>query len=213
MAFCDLNQDMYIAEAMVKHVVKRVLELLPDEMSFFNQFVEVGLLDKLHNLLNSQFERITHKEAIDILLQSGVKFEHEPMHGCDFFSEHEKYLTETHFKKPVFVTNWPKNIKAFYMRLNDDNETVAAVDLLVPGSGELIGGSQREERLDYLVKRMDELNIPKESFTWYLDLRRYGGCVHSGFGLGLERLIMYLTGIENIRDVIPYARTPKNCEF
>ena len=181
--------------------------------SFFNRFVEKGLKERLTNVLENPFAKVTHKEAIDILLNAKTKFENQPLHGQDLNTEHEKYLTDVHFKRPVFVTDWPKDIKAFYMRLNDDNETVAAVDLLVPGSGELIGGSQREERLDLLLKRMEEMHVPQEDLEWYIDLRRYGGCVHSGFGLGFERLIMYLTGVENIRDVIPFPRTPKNCEF
>ena len=213
MAFADLKQNMQIAEDMVKFIIEYVFEKLPEEMTFFNQFVEPGLIERLKHVLDKPFARVTHKEAIEILLQSGVKFENLPKHGQDINTEHEKYLTDKHFKSPVFITDWPKDIKAFYMRLNDDGQTVAAMDLLVPGSGELIGGSQREERLDYLEKRMDEMHIPREDLEWYLDLRRYGGCVHSGFGLGFERLIMYLSGVENIRDVIPFPRTPKNCEF
>lgn len=213
MAFADLKKDMEIAEAMVKYIINYVFEKAPEEMEFFNQFVEPGLKERLLKVLDQPFASVTHKEAIDILLNSKEKFENIPKHGQDINTEHEKYLTEKHFKRPVFVTDWPKDIKAFYMRMNDDHETVAAMDLLVPGSGELIGGSQREERLDYLLKRMDEMGVPKEDMSWYLDLRRYGGCVHSGFGLGFERLIMYLTGVENIRDVIPFPRTPKNCEF
>lgn len=213
MAFTDLNKNMDIAEDMVKYIIKYVFEKLPEEMVFFDQFVEKGLTDRLLKVLTSPFAKITHKEAIDILLNSGVKFENKPVHGQDINTEHEKFLTDRYFQSPVFVTDWPKDIKAFYMRLNDDGQTVAAMDLLVPGSGELIGGSQREERLDYLIKRMDDMGVPKEDLDWYIDLRRYGGCVHSGFGLGFERLIMYLSGVENIRDVIPFPRTPKNCEF
>lgn len=213
MAFADLKDDMEIIEDMVKYIIKVVFERLPEEMAFFDKFVEPGLIDRLQKVLNQPFAKVTHKEAIDILLNSKVKFENTPKQGQDINTEHEKYLTDQYFKSPVFVTDWPKEIKAFYMRLNDDQETVAAVDLLVPGSGELVGGSQREERLDLLIKRMDELHIPKEDMSWYLDLRRYGGCVHSGFGMGFERLIMYLSGVENIRDVIPFPRTPKNCEF
>lgn len=213
MAFADLEKDMEIAEKMVKYIIKYVYEKLPEEMAFFDQFVEKGLKDRLFNVLENPFARVTHKEAIDILLNANIKFDNKPIHGQDLNTEHEKYLTDIHFKRPVFVTDWPKDIKAFYMRLNDDQETVAAVDLLVPGSGELIGGSQREERLDLLLKRMKEMNVPQNDLDWYIDLRRYGGCVHSGFGLGFERLIMYLTGVENIRDVIPFPRTPKNCEF
>jgi asparaginyl-tRNA synthetase len=213
MAFADLEKDMEVAEKMVKYIINYVYEHLPEEMEFFNKFVEPGLKEKLQNVLNKPFAKVTHKEAIDILLNSKVKFENLPKHGQDINTEHEKYLTEKHFKSPVFVTDWPKDIKAFYMRLNNDQETVAAMDLLVPGSGELIGGSQREERLDVLERRMEEMHVPKEDLEWYLDLRRYGGCVHAGYGMGFERLIMYLSGVENIRDVIPFPRTPKNCEF
>jgi asparaginyl-tRNA synthetase len=213
MAFADLEKNMQVVEEMVKFIIKYMFEKLPEEMVFFNKFVEPGLTDRLLKVLNTPFARVTHKEAIDILLNSGVKFENTPKHGQDINTEHEKYLTERHFQSPVFVIDWPKDIKAFYMRLNDDGETVAAMDLLVPGSGELVGGSQREERLDYLIKRMEELHVPMEGMDWYVDLRRYGGCVHSGFGMGFERLIMYLTGVENIRDVLPFPRTPKNCEF
>ncbi|PKK87529.1 MAG: asparagine--tRNA ligase [Tenericutes bacterium HGW-Tenericutes-8] len=213
MAFTDLEGDMQVAEDMVKYIVSDVLKQMPEEVDFFDQFVEKGLKDKLEKLVSSKFNRVTHKAAIQILMDSKAKFENKPEFGKDLATEHEKYLTEVHFKSPVFVTNWPKDIKAFYMRLNDDHETVAAVDLLVPGSGELIGGSQREERLDYLEKRMAEMHVPKADLEWYLDLRRYGGCVHSGFGMGFERLLMYLSGVENIRDVIPFPRTPKHAEF
>lgn len=213
MAFADLEDNMDIAEEMVKYVIKYVMDELPEEMEFFNKFVDKQLLDRLNNVVNKQFVRITHKEAIDILINSKQKFEKLPKHGEDLATEHEKYLTEVHFDAPVFVTDWPKDIKAFYMKVNPDGKTVAAMDLLVPGSGELIGGSQREEDPDRLIARMKEMNVPVESLDWYVDLRRFGGCVHSGFGLGFERLIMYLTGVENIRDVIPFPRTPKNCEF
>ncbi|MDI6452199.1 asparagine--tRNA ligase [Peloplasma aerotolerans] len=213
MAFADLNKNMDVAEDMVKFIIKYVFEKLPEEMVFFDKFVEPGLTDRLLKVLTQPFVKITHKEAIDILIKSNTKFENLPKHGQDINTEHEKYLTEKHFDCPVFITDWPKGIKAFYMRMNDDNETVAAMDLLVPGSGELIGGSQREERYDMLMKRMEEMDIPKEDLKWYTDLRRYGGCVHAGYGLGFERLIMYLSGVENIRDVIPFPRTPKNCEF
>jgi len=213
MAFADLEKNMEVAEAMVKYVIRYVFDKLPEEMVFFNQFVEPGLTERLQKVLDKPFARVTHYDAINLLLNSGVKFENTPKHGQDINTEHEKYLTDKHFKSPVFVIDWPKDIKAFYMRQNDDGKTVAAMDLLVPGSGELIGGSQREERLDVLMKRMDEMHVPKADLEWYLDLRRYGGCVHSGFGLGFERLIMYLSGVENIRDVIPFPRTPKNCEF
>ncbi|MCK9235947.1 MAG: asparagine--tRNA ligase [Acholeplasmataceae bacterium] len=213
MAFADLNDVMNNAEAMVKYVIQAVYDKLPEEMAFFNQFVEKGLEEKLKNVLNKPFKRITHYEAIEILKAANHQFEVQPEHGKDIGTEHERYLTEKHFDCPVFVTDWPKDIKAFYMRLNEDGKTVAAMDLLVPGSGELIGGSQREERLDYLEKRMEEMHVPKADLSWYLELRKYGGCVHSGYGLGFERLIMYLSGVENIRDVIPFPRTPKNCEF
>ena len=213
MAFADLEKNMKTVEEMVKFIIKYVFEKLPEEMVFFNQFVEPGLTDRLMKVLNTPFARVSHKEAIDILLASKVKFENTPTHGQDINTEHEKYLTDKHFMGPVFVIDWPKDIKAFYMRLNDDQKTVAAMDLLVPGSGELVGGSQREERLDYLLKRMEEMHVPKEDLNWYIDLRRFGGCVHSGFGMGFDRLIMYLSGVENIRDVLPFPRTPKNCEF
>ena len=212
-AFCDLNMDMDIMEDMLKYIVKYVLKNCKEELEFLNNFVEKELIEKLEKLVSSKAVRITHHDAIKYLIESGKKFEFEPQYGEDLAREHEKYLTEEKFNAPVFVYDWPKDIKAFYMRLNDDNETVAAVDLLVPGSGELMGGSQREERLDVLNKRMDELKMSKEELWWYLKLREYGGCPHAGFGMGFERLIMYLTGIENIRDVIPYPRTPGNCEF
>ena len=213
MAFANLDDDMNVMEDMVKYIIKYVLEALPEEMKFFDSFVEKGLIERLTHVLNSSFAKVTHEEAITILRNSGVKFENEAKYGEDLATEHEKYLTEVHFKSPVFVTNWPKEIKAFYMRANADNKTVAAVDLLVPGSGELCGGSQREERIDILLNKMKDFGIDPKSMDWYLDTRRYGGCVHSGFGMGFERMIMYLTGVENIRDVIPYPRTPKNCEF
>ena len=213
MAFYDINDDMDLMEEMVKYIIKYVLENAKEEMNFFDKFVEKGLIQRLNDVLIHDFARITHEEAITILKEAKVKFENEPKYGEDLATEHEKYLTETYFKKPVFVKDWPEEIKAFYMRLNEDGKTVAAVDLLVPGSGELCGGSQREERMDYLLKRMKEFNIKPESMDWYLDTRRYGGCIHSGFGMGFERLLMYLTGVENIRDVIPFPRTPKNLEF
>ena len=212
-AFCDLNGLMDIEEDVLKYIIKYVLDKGTTEMEFFNKFVEPGLIDKLKMVLNNKAVRITHDEAIDILINSGVEFENKPIKGEDLAKEHEKYLTEVHFKSPVFVKDWNKDIKAFYMRLNDDNKTVAAVDLLVPGAGELMGGSQREERLDVLLNRMDELNMNKEELDWYINLRRYGGCIHSGFGMGFERLLIYLTGVDNIRDVIPFPRTPGNLEF
>lgn len=211
-AFCDLNQDMDIMEDMLKFIIKYVLEKAPLEMQFLDKFVENGLINKLEHVLNSKAVRITHHEAIEVLINSGKKFENEPKYGEDLATEHEKYLT-SYYNSPVFVKDWPKEIKAFYMRLNDDNKTVGAVDLLVPQAGELMGGSQREERLDVLVNKMNELGVPTDGMDWYLNLRKYGGCVHSGFGMGFERLLIYLTGVENIRDVIPFPRTPGNCEF
>ncbi|HIU22094.1 MAG TPA: asparagine--tRNA ligase [Candidatus Fimihabitans intestinipullorum] len=212
-AFCDLDGVMDIEEDMLKFIIRYVLEHCEEEMKFFDSFVEKGIIQKLKDVVDAKAARITHKEAIDILLASGEKFENKPTYGEDLATEHEKYLTGVHFKSPVFVTDWPKDIKAFYMRQNDDGQTVAAVDLLVPGAGELMGGSQREERLDRLESRMKELNMETEGMEWYLNLRRYGGCKHSGFGMGFERLLIYMTGVENIRDVIPFPRTPGNCEF
>ena len=211
-AFADIVDDMDLAEDMVKFLIQYVLERAPEEMAFFNQFVQKGLLTKLQKVVSTDFKRITHKEAIQVLLDSKESFENKPSFEEDLATEHEKYLVK-HFDGPVFVIDWPKDIKAFYMRLNDDNKTVAAMDLLVPGSGELIGGSQREERLDYLTKRMKEMNVPMEDLWWYLDLRKYGGCKHAGYGLGFDRMMMYITGVENIRDVVPFPRTPRNCEF
>lgn len=211
-AFCDLAGDMDIMEEMLKYVVKYVLDNCPFEIKFFDEFVEKGLIDKLTKLINSKFTRISHHDVIEILQKAPVKWEFEPKQGEDISKEHEKYITE-YFNGPVFVTDWPKDIKAFYMKLNPDGKTVAAVDLEVPGAGELMGGSQREEDYDKLVKRMDELGMDKSSLEWYLNLRKFGGCVHSGFGMGFERLLIYITGVENIRDVIPYPRTPGNCEF
>ena len=212
-AFCDLNQIMDIEEDMLKFIIRYVLKHAKDEMMFFDQFVEKGLIDKLNLVLEKEAVRITHKEAIDYLKKASKNFENIPEYGEDLATEHEKYLTTELFNAPVFVKDWPKDIKAFYMRLNSDNETVAAVDLLVPGAGELMGGSQREERLDILENRMDQMGMNKEELNWYLNLRRYGGCIHSGFGMGFERLLIYLTGVDNIRDVIPYPRTPGNCEY
>ncbi len=212
MAFCDLNELMDIEEEMLKFVVRYVVEHCPEEIQFCDQFVDKGLKKKIDNLLDSSFVRISHHEVIDLLKKAPVKWEFEPDYDEDIAKEHEKYITE-YFNGPVFITNWPKDIKAYYMKLNPDGKTVAAVDLVVPQAGELMGGSQREENLDKLLQRMEEMHVDKEGIDWYLDTRRYGGCVHSGFGMGFERLIMYLTGIENIRDVIPFPRTPKNCEF
>lgn len=211
-AFCDLEQLMDIEEDCLKFVVSRVLEKCPEEMEFCNNFIEKGLIDKLHKLVNSKFVRIDHKEAIDILKKADKEWEFQPEYGEDLAKEHEKYLTE-YFNGPVFVKNWPKDIKSYYMKLNPDGETVAGVDLEVPGAGEIMGGSQREENYEKLVARMKEMGIATEPLYWYLDLRRYGSVIHSGFGLGFERLLMYITGIENIRDVIPYPRTPNNCDF
>ena len=211
-AFCDLNGIMDIEEDMLKYVVKYVLDNCPNEMEFFNKFVEKGLIEKLTKLVNSTFTRIKHEDVITILKEAKVEWEFKPEYGEDIAKEHEKYITE-YFNGPVFITDWPKDIKAFYMKQNEDGKTVAAVDLEVPGAGELMGGSQREEDYDKLINRMKELNIPEEGMDWYLNLRKFGGCKHSGFGMGFERLLIYLTGVENIRDVIPYARTPYNCEF
>ena len=211
-AFCDLNKDMDIMEDMLKYVVKYVLKNAKDEMEFFDKFVEKGLIDKLNKLVNSKFTRITHYDVITILKEAKVKWEFEPVYGEDIAKEHEKYITE-YFNGPVFITDWPKDIKAFYMKLNPDKKTVAAVDLEVPGAGELMGGSEREADYHKLISRMEELGMEKEGLDWYLNLRKYGGCPHSGFGMGFERLLIYLTGVENIRDVIPYSRTPGNCEY
>lgn len=213
MAFCDLQGDMRVMEGMLKSVVEYVLDKCSDEINFLDNFVENGLKNKLNKLVASDFNKITHAEAITILKNSKVDFEFEPVYDEDLAKEHEKYLTDNHFNGPVFVTDWPKDIKAFYMKQNPDNKTVAAVDLLIPGAGELMGGSQREENHDLLVKRMKEMNIDPEEMQWYLNLRRFGGCIHSGFGMGFERLLIYLTGVDNIRDVIPFPRTPNNCEF
>ena len=212
-AFADLKDDMDLAEAMIKYIIKFVMERCPDEMDFFNSFVDKGLKERLEHVANSDFGRVSYTEAIEILEKSGKKFDYPVSWGCDLQTEHERYLTEQHFKRPVFVTDYPKDIKAFYMRLNEDGKTVAAADCLVPGIGEIIGGSQREERLDLLEERIAELGMNPEEYKYYLDLRRYGGCRHAGFGLGFERMVMYLTGISNIRDVLPHPRTVGNAEF
>ncbi len=212
-AFADLFDDMALAEEMIKYVITRVMEEAPNEMNFLSSFVEKGLIEKLTALKNSEFVRCTYTDAIEILKNSGAQFEYPVSWGVDLQTEHERYLTEKHFGKPVFVYNYPKEIKAFYMRLNDDNQTVAAVDMLVPGVGELIGGSQREEREDVLKARIAEYKLDEESYAWYLDTRRFGTAPHAGFGLGFERLIMYLTGMSNIRDVLPFPRTTGNAEF
>jgi len=211
-AFCDLNGDMDIMEEMLKYVVQYVLDNCKKEIDLFDNFVEKGLKEKLERLVKSEFTRIDHEEVIKILKEADVKWEFQPEYGEDIAKEHEKYITE-YFNGPVFIKNWPKDIKAFYMKQNEDGKTVAAVDLEVPGAGELMGGSQREENYDKLINRMKELDMDPESMDWYLNLRKYGGCVHSGFGMGFERLLIYLTGVENIRDVIPYPRTPGNCEY
>ena len=211
-AFCDLFGDMDIMEDMLKYIVKYVLDNGADEIEFLDKFVEKGLKQKLTDLVNSKFTRVTHEEVITILKNADVKWEFKPEYGEDIAREHEKYITE-YFHGPVFIYNWPKDIKAFYMKQNNDGKTVAAVDLEVPGAGELMGGSEREADYNKLLNRMKELNMPIDEMKWYLNLRRYGSCVHSGFGMGFERLLIYLTGVENIRDVIPYPRTPGNCEF
>ena len=213
MAFCDLAGDMDVAEAMIKFIIRTVLEKCPDEINFFNSFVDKGLKERLEHVSSSDFGRVSYTEAIELLKQSGYKFDYPVDWGCDLQTEHERYLTEQVFQKPVFVTDYPQEIKAFYMRLNDDGRTVAAADCLVPGIGEIIGGSQREERLDVLERRIRELGMAPQDYWWYLDLRRYGGCRHAGFGLGFERMVMYLTGVGNIRDVLPHPRTVGNAEF
>ena len=213
MAFADLNDDMDVIEEMVKYVIKYVLENAKEEMAFFDKFVSPGKIKQLEDLLSSHIVRCDYEEAIKIFKKANRKFEVDINYGDDLTTEHEKYLTDEYFKAPVFLTNWPKEIKAFYMKVNPDGKTVAAVDLLVPGSGELVGGSQREENLDILLKRMEEMHVPVRGLEWYLDLRKFGSAYHSGFGLGFERLVMYVTGIENIRDSIPYPRTPKNCDY
>ena len=212
-AFADLRDDMQLAEDMLKYVIKGVLEKCKDELEFLNNFVDKGLLERLNAVANAEFAHVTYTQAIDILLESGEQFEFPVYWGCDLQTEHERYLTEKHYKKPVFVTDYPKDIKAFYMRMNDDGKTVAAMDLLAPGIGEIIGGSQREERLDMLEKRIEEMGLDKETYWWYLELRKYGGTKHAGFGLGFERLLMYITGVSNIRDVLPFPRTVGTSEF
>jgi asparaginyl-tRNA synthetase len=213
MAFADLKDDMNLAEEMIKYIIDDCLANAPEEMEFFNSFIDTGLFDRLINVVNSDFAHITYTEAIEILKKENVNFEYPVDWGKDLQTEHERFLTEKVFKKPVFVIDYPKGIKAFYMRVNDDNKTVAAMDLLVPGVGEIIGGSQREERLNFLEKRMAEMGLKKEDYWWYLDLRKYGGTKHAGFGLGFERMIMYLTGMTNIRDVISFPRTTGSAEF
>lgn len=213
MAFADLKDDMLLAEAMLKHVIRYVLENAKEEMNFFNQFVDKGLIERLEHVLNSDFGHVTYTEAIKILEAHNDEFEYKVFWGCDLQTEHERYLTETEFRRPVFVTDYPKEIKAFYMKMNEDGKTVAAMDCLVPGIGEIIGGSQREDSLELLEKRMEEMGLNKEDYDFYLDLRKYGSVRHAGFGLGFERCVMYLTGMSNIRDVIPFPRTVNNCEL
>ena len=212
-AFADLEDDMMLAESMLKYVINYVLENAPEEMAFFNNFVDKGLLDRLRNVVENDFARVTYTEAIDILSKHNDKFDYKVSWGCDLQTEHERYLTEQIYKRPVFVTDYPKEIKAFYMKLNDDGKTVAAVDCLVPGIGEIIGGSQREDDYDKLLARINELGLSEDDYKFYLDLRKYGSARHAGFGLGFERCVMYLTGMGNIRDVIPFPRTVKNCEL
>lgn len=213
MAWCDLEKDMDMAESMVKYLIHYVLQELPEEMEFFNKFINPGVLERLNKIVNADFIRVSYTEAIDILEKSGKKFDYPVKWGIDLQTEHERYLTDEVYQKPVFVTDYPKDIKAFYMRVNEDDKTVAAMDLLVPEVGEIIGGSQREERYDVLEKRMKDLGMDVKEYQWYLDLRKYGSVVHSGFGLGFERLIMYISGMANIRDVILFPRTPKNANF
>ena len=213
MAFADLNDDMRVAEDMLKYVIRYVLEHAPEEMNFFNSFVDKGLLDRLNHVLNSEFGHVTYTEAIEILEKNNDKFDYKVSWGCDLQTEHERYLTEQVYKKPVFVTDYPKEIKAFYMKQNEDGKTVAAMDCLVPGIGEIIGGSQREDDYEKLAARMEELGLNQDDYDFYLDLRKYGSVYHSGFGLGFERCIMYLTGMGNIRDVVPFPRTVKNCDL
>ena len=213
MAFADLTDNMILAESMLKYIINYVLENAPEEMEFFNKFVDKGLIDRLRHVAESDFAHVTYTDAIAILEKHNDAFEYKVSWGCDLQTEHERYLTEKEFKRPVFVTDYPKEIKAFYMKMNDDNKTVAAMDCLVPGIGEIIGGSQREDDYDKLVARMEELGLNREDYEFYLDLRKYGSARHSGFGLGFERCVMYLTGMGNIRDVIPFPRTVNNCEL
>ncbi|BEP28936.1 asparagine--tRNA ligase [Helicovermis profundi] len=212
-SFADLNDDMDLAEDMIKYVIKYVMDKCPEEINFFNARIDKGLIERLNNVISSDFARVTYTEAVELLQKSDKKFEYPVFWGCDLQTEHERYITEEIYNKPVFLTDYPKEIKAFYMRVNDDNKTVAAMDMLVPGIGELIGGSQREERLDVLEARIEEMGLNKDDYWWYLDLRKFGGVHHAGFGLGFERAIMYLTGMTNIRDVVPFPRTVKNAEF
>ena len=213
MAFADLDDNMEMAEAMLKYVISYVLEHAKEEMEFFNQFMDKGLLDRLKSVLNSEFGHVTYTEAVKILEENNDRFDYKVSWGCDLQTEHERFLTEEIYKRPLFVTDYPKEIKAFYMKLNDDNKTVAAMDCLVPGIGEIIGGSQREDSYEKLSARMQELGLKEEDYGFYLDLRKYGSVRHSGFGLGFERCVMYLTGMSNIRDVLPFPRTVNNCDL
>lgn len=213
MAFCDLEGDMEVAEAMVKYIIRTIMQRCPDELAFFNSFVDKTLIDRLTNVVENDFARITYTEAVELLKKSGEEFKYPVEWGCDLQTEHERYITERIFKKPVFVTDYPKDIKAFYMRMNDDGRTVAAVDLLVPGVGEIVGGSQREERDDMLRKRIEELGLDMSQYDWYMELRRFGGVKHAGYGLGFERMVMYVTGIANIRDVLPFPRTAASMDI
>jgi asparaginyl-tRNA synthetase len=212
-AFADLSDDMRLAEDMLRYVIRSVMDSCPQELDFFNRFIDTGLLERLRHVAGSDFAHVTYTQAVELLERENSRFEYPVSWGCDLQTEHERYLTEQVFGKPLFVTDYPKEIKAFYMRLNDDDKTVAAMDLLVPGIGEIIGGSQREERLELLQRRMRETGLSEEEYWWYLDLRRYGGAKHAGFGLGFERLVMYLTGVPNIRDVLPFPRTTGSAEF
>ncbi len=213
MAFCDLEGNMNIAEAMIKYIINYVLENCPEEMAFFGNFVDKGLLERLNNIVKSDFDRITYTEAVEMLKKSGKEFDYPVEWGLELQTEHERYLTEEIFKKPIFVTDYPKDCKAFYMRMNEDGKTVAACDMLVPGVGEIIGGSQREERYDVLIKKIHDMGLDESAYDWYLDLRKYGGVKHSGYGLGFDRILMYMTGMGNIRDVQMFPRTPGNAEF
>ena len=212
-AFADLNEDMMLAESMLKYIIRYVLEHAPEEMAFFNQFVDKGLIERLEHVMNSDFARVSYTEAIRLLEKNNGKFDYKVSWGADLQTEHERYLTEQVFKRPVFVYDYPKEIKAFYMKLNDDGKTVAAVDCLVPGIGEIIGGSQREDDYDKLLTRIQELGLREDDYAFYLDLRKFGSARHAGFGLGFERCVMYLTGMSNIRDVVPFPRTVNNCEL
>jgi asparaginyl-tRNA synthetase len=212
-AFADLSDNMDLAEDMIKYIINYAMENAPQDMAFFNEFIDKGLLDRLQNIVDSDFERISYTEAINLLKKSKETFQYPVEWGMDLQTEHERYITEKVYGKPVFVTDYPKDIKAFYMRLNEDGKTVAAMDLLVPGVGEIVGGSQREERYDLLLSRIREMGLEEEEYKWYMDLRKYGGVKHAGYGLGFERIIMYITGMSNIRDVLPFPRTPKSAEF